>query len=420
MTSPPSATPVATATDVPAPATADRIRIGIVSPFERVGGRIGTSPFPLSNVVAHAWDIESMPVARFLFRALYQYDSLLSPVPDLASEPCRVTSGLLEVTCKIGAATFSDGHELTAADVVFTYEVAMTPACPFGQYSGCLIDSVASVEAIDTMTVRFTLPEPSPSFVTVTLPTLWIESEPLVRAQYDAFRVTAEAVGAEPLREAAEALESALDEAVDTDCEALRGDAEALIETAGIDLPDKALWQIGPGRSFDTCGWTALLKDTLFNAADSLDVTGMESIARAYPILPLNWHPVGTGLWVIDDDETLLGSRVVLTPSPTADRRPATPRFEFVSYPTRRDAAEGYRVGDIDWLHIPADWGGGVEQGGADLFHLVESFDDVTFAEYADPTGFMELGFNVRQGQLFSDPNLRQALRQCLDLGGLV
>jgi ABC-type transport system substrate-binding protein len=399
---------------------ADRIRIGIVSPFERVGGRVGASPFPLSNVIDHGTDMESLPVAGLLFRALYRYDAVLTPVPDLAAEPCSASTDLLLVTCRLGSALFSNGDQLTAADVAFTYDLARSEPCPFGQFSGiCLKDSLTSVEVVDPSTVRFTLSHVDPIFVSIGLPTVWIDSKRLVDAQYEAFRTAAIIVGSTRLRAQAETLDVALGTA-NPDCEALRLAAEPLVVSAGVQLPDKALWKIGPGRTFDTCAWTGLLRDSLFTAADSLDSTGIDAEAIAYSILPLNWHPVGSGLWQIDEAATKLGERVVLSTSPVADHQPATAHFEFVSYPTRRDAAEGFRLGEIDWLHIPADFGGGVEQGGADLYHVVQGMSDVKFAEYADPTGLMELDFNMRKGQLFSDVNLRQALALCIDKRPLV
>ena len=61
-------------------------------------------------------------------------------------------------------------------------------------------------------------------------------------------------------------------------------------------------------------------------------------------------------------------------------------------------------LGEIDWLYIPPEWGGGVEQGGADLYRLVAGYDDVMFVEYPDPSGVLELVINVRAGKILSDP----------------
>jgi ABC-type transport system substrate-binding protein len=85
-------TPPSRAADGP---YADRIRIGIVSPFVRsFDGLTITSPFPLSNAIAHGFDIENEQVARFLFRALYRYDSVLgysNPALDTLAQHGRET-----------------------------------------------------------------------------------------------------------------------------------------------------------------------------------------------------------------------------------------------------------------------------------------------------------------------------------------
>jgi hypothetical protein len=112
-------TPIPTPPPTPTPNPyADRIRIGIVSPFLRVGNRVGTSPFPLSNTITHLADLESEPVGRFLFRALYRRDGQRTPIPDLAAEPCQTSTDLLQVTCTIKPATFSNGYPLTVDDRV--------------------------------------------------------------------------------------------------------------------------------------------------------------------------------------------------------------------------------------------------------------------------------------------------------------
>lgn len=53
-------------------------------------------------------------------------------------------------------ATFSDGHPITAEDVVFTYEVLMEKGEPFYQIT---LQDIASVEALDPHRVKFTFKE---------------------------------------------------------------------------------------------------------------------------------------------------------------------------------------------------------------------------------------------------------------------
>ncbi len=57
--------------------------------------------------------------------------------------------------------TWSDGEQLTAADIVFTGNMLLANA-PQMTYASQFVNEVASVEAIDDYTVRFTLTRPSP------------------------------------------------------------------------------------------------------------------------------------------------------------------------------------------------------------------------------------------------------------------
>lgn len=60
--------------------------------------------------------------------------------------------------------TFHDGTEFTAEDVVFSWERAMTMNLPEGQ-AAALVDSVASMRAVDDYTFEVTLKEPDASFL---------------------------------------------------------------------------------------------------------------------------------------------------------------------------------------------------------------------------------------------------------------
>ncbi|MDZ4063922.1 MAG: ABC transporter substrate-binding protein, partial [Coriobacteriia bacterium] len=82
----------------------------------------------------------------------------LEIVNDLATG-YEVSDDGLTYTVKLRPAKFSDGEDLTADDVVFTYRTAGA--------SGSVVDltMMKEVEAPDASTVRFTLNEPSSVFV---------------------------------------------------------------------------------------------------------------------------------------------------------------------------------------------------------------------------------------------------------------
>ncbi len=247
----PSASPAAS----PSPSPADRassIRIGLVSPGRTPYTDTGPVPFPLSNMTPTSFYVtDGMLVRKFLARALYRLDSVLTPVPDLAAGPCSFSADGLAVTCTLTPATFSDGTALTADDVVHTYELAATmydlgggDECAFGGALGwCLGDVLTSVEAIDAATVRFHLSRLDPRFVTQALPTLVIDSKQVIEQQTTALRAAATAVGATRLREVGQSLDQTLQEA-----EARRNDGAAFSTTAATCESKRAT-----GEEIDIC-----------------------------------------------------------------------------------------------------------------------------------------------------------------------
>ena len=133
---------------------------------------------------------------RFIGTGLYQYDATLTPIPDLAADLCEVDADEIVWTCTLrDGPTFHNGDPVTAADVVFTYELAKSANCRFNP-SVCLAPFLESVTAVDDTTIEFTLLEPYAPFATVILPGIFIDSEAVVTAAYEEF--VGEAEGADP------------------------------------------------------------------------------------------------------------------------------------------------------------------------------------------------------------------------------
>lgn len=153
-----------------------------------VDGQITT----LSNANA---DVPTANAYAFIGTGLYQYDATLTPVPDMAADLCEVDEAEIVWTCTLrDGLTFHNGDPVTAADVVFTYELARSANCRFNP-SVCLAPFLESVTAIDDTTIEFTLLEPYAPFATVILPGIFIDSEAVVTAAYDEF--VGEASGAD-------------------------------------------------------------------------------------------------------------------------------------------------------------------------------------------------------------------------------
>lgn len=111
----------------------------------------------------------SRAVDNAIFARFVTYDDSLRLVPDLVTEvPTTANGGIAPdgraVTYHLRSGVrWHDGEPLTAADVVFTYQVIMHPDCGAETQQG--FDVVERVETPDSLTVVFHLREPYASFV---------------------------------------------------------------------------------------------------------------------------------------------------------------------------------------------------------------------------------------------------------------
>ncbi|HUK33377.1 MAG TPA: ABC transporter substrate-binding protein, partial [Vicinamibacterales bacterium] len=106
-------------------------------------------------------DAVSQNIHQLLFNGLMKIDEHLAVVPDLAERLDNPEPTVYVARLRKGV-PFHDGHELTAADVVYTFRSINDPAL-INPYKGALRD-LKSVEARDRYTVVFTLKEPFGSF----------------------------------------------------------------------------------------------------------------------------------------------------------------------------------------------------------------------------------------------------------------
>jgi peptide/nickel transport system substrate-binding protein len=115
-----------------------------------------------------ATDDAAQKADQLMLNGLMRLDEHLRVVPDLAERLDMPSPTRYVATLRQGV-RFQDGHELTADDVVFTYQCVLDPAflSPLrGGYRG-----LEKVEALDRYTVAFTLKEPFGSFpVNLVLP----------------------------------------------------------------------------------------------------------------------------------------------------------------------------------------------------------------------------------------------------------
>jgi ABC-type transport system substrate-binding protein len=347
-----------------------------------------------------------------VYDPLLRLDDRLHLVPDLASGPCSADASGTTLTCPLASATFSDGTPFTADDVVTTFRLAASDACPFGPvFDDCGKNAeLASVSAVDDHTVRIVLRRPDAAVLFDVLPLIAIEPAALLRKQTEAIRAAAKAPAAQAWRSDADALGSLVDSRTNAgqrDCSDLIDKPLAEIVAAGLDYAPRVRDAFrGATGDLQTCDFAGALAFILGHLADARDAPDDDSaMAVAHAILPLNLQPVGTGPWMVDSVDP--GTRVSLVPNPYARVAPATAHVDYVSYPDFPSAIADMRAGRLDQITFP------VQGSDADLLRA-EAVPDIQFATHPT-TLWNSLSFNLRPGRLFSDVRLRRALSMCID-----
>jgi peptide/nickel transport system substrate-binding protein len=127
----------------------DPIVIAIANSPAILDPRIGTDEY-------------SQKAHQLLFSSLYKIGPDLRVVPELAEAETHPDDRTYDIRIRRGV-KFHYGHELTSADVVYTFASFLDPK--FGGRSGAYRAMLASVAALDGYTVRFTLKQPSSSFL---------------------------------------------------------------------------------------------------------------------------------------------------------------------------------------------------------------------------------------------------------------
>jgi peptide/nickel transport system substrate-binding protein len=155
--------------------------------------RIGLEAYPIRFDPRLATDVASGRLSQLIFNGLVGRDQAFAPVPELASswENPKPTEYLFHL--KPGV-TFHDGSPCTAADVVFTYRTILDES--FGSPKKGSFEVITKVEAVDPLTVRFTLREPFAPF----LPNVAVQAIVPAKAAADPKRFAANPVGTGPFR----------------------------------------------------------------------------------------------------------------------------------------------------------------------------------------------------------------------------
>lgn len=362
------------------------------------------SPFyKLSNAFAFRPPIRADIGVQAIHSALYRYNERLEPVPDLAAEPCEIADDRVTIVCRLVEARFHDGTPLTADDVVFTYELARRhPGCVFG--FGTCLRNLESVRAVDERTVEFRLSAPDATFLTLALPSVTIDSRAVVEAAYAPLRERLPTLDAADFAAVADEIEEQRSSAA-PDCEAPIATAEPLFAEAGLEMLPRD--GFAPTGAFDPCLYIEELRVIVGDMAESLQRDGLDALALAYRSLPFNWAPVGAGPWRFVSIEN--GTTLKLAAFEGYHRGPAaTRRLEIRVERDFESIRDGLSRGEIHWVVANPSQVGELEEGPTARL--------VSYPESA----FFVIAYNLREGMLFANRDLRTAVELCIDKAATV
>jgi len=340
---------------------------------------------------------------QLVYNGLFRYDDSLAAVPDLAAEPCDVAADGLTITCRLVETTFHDGTPLTADDVAYTYELGRRhPDCLWA-FGACYGEVLQSVTALDERTVEFRLTRPDATVLTLLLPDVMIDSRAVIEAAYAPLAARAPELDAAEYQAASDSIFTQLG-SDPPDCESLLPEAEALLDAAAIELLPRDLFR-RPDGTFDVCmyaEWNAIF---LSNLARSLGATGLDAVALAYQTLSFNRAPIGTGPWKFVSIED--GHRAIFEANEAYHLGPpATSRIEVRAMRDPQAAVDALRNGELDWLTLPRRF--------PEMHDQLATEANVQFVTFPD-AGYYLLAYNLRDGMLFADGNLRAAVELCID-----
>ena len=128
-------------------------------PHDYIAIALATAPANLDPGVGV--DESSQKLQQLLYSSLLKVDGALRVVPDLATRFDTIDWQTFTAEIPRGV-KFHDGHEMTSADVVFTFRRFLDPA--FASARKGAYRELQSIDAVDRYTIAFKLKAPSAAF----------------------------------------------------------------------------------------------------------------------------------------------------------------------------------------------------------------------------------------------------------------
>ena len=338
-------------------------------------------------------------------------DNKLAMQPDLAASMPTTSADGLTWTVKLRTdVKFHDGTAMTADDVVFSFQLLLSKNCnQNSDVCSSISDNVASVTATDASTVVFVLKQKFAPFLTTGLGAVYIFPK---KAITDSMTRLSGVAGSEATAVADEAKK--VDAAIAADacngktppasCDGATyvAEIEPLLTAAKIKLPDKNAYKDAKGV-VDMTGYGMQLIQDLDDLDMTLASSSIDQIAASLRIIDWAQAPIGTGpyKWV----SYTAGQSIELARNDAYYANVVGPAKVFI--PIIKDSATGsaaLQKGDVNWQYdVTSDWTA-----------KILADPNLQSAQFPD-FGYYYIGFNVRDGHVYADKNLRTAFTMCID-----
>ncbi len=354
-------------------------------------------------------DLPTSWIVGLLYNGMYRIDDALNVVPDIAAElPVQSADGLTWTVKLRDDVKWHDGTPVTADDVKFTFDLALSPNCTYiPDFCSAIGDNLESVTVVDPTTVELKLKQKfAPFLIQLASPLM---PKAAVTASYDKFAAAAATVDAAAVAtlagkiKTATAAEACSSDAPPAECDPATyvAEIEPLLTSAGITLPDKNAYMVE--GAVDNSAYGQALIDQLNDLNTTLTAADTDKIAAAFRLLDFQRNPVGTGPYKFT--KYTAGQSVELAKNPNYHAAVVGPDNVFI--PIIKDAATAsaaLQKGDINWQ----------TEVTSDALTTLVADNNLALSEFPD-FGYYYIGFNLREGRLYSDLALRQAFSMCID-----